>query len=155
MDTTRYRYVLERLMCAGSNVLLMGETGVGKSVIISSFLNDMVHTGKAVSYIMGYSAQTKPSNLRDVLETKLDKKRKNLLGPPSGKKMFFFVDDLNMPSLEKYGAQPPNELLRQVIDQGGFYDVGKLFFKNVQVNNTFIDLYLCNILYRCFHELSM
>lgn len=132
VDTTRYRYVLEKLICAGSNVLFMGETGVGKSVIISSCLDDMVQSGKAVSYIMGYSAQTKPSNLRDVLETKLDKKRKNLLGPPSGKKMFFFVDDLNMPSLEKYGAQPPNELLRQVIDQGGFYDVGKLFFKNVQ-----------------------
>ena len=120
-------------MCAGNNVLFMGETGVGKSVITSSFLNDMVASGKTVSYVMGYSAQTKPSNLRDVLETKLEKKRKNLLGPPSGKKMFLFIDDLNMPALEKYGAQPPNELLRQVIDQGGFYDVGKLFFKNVQV----------------------
>ncbi len=43
-----------------------------------------VGTGKTVSYVMGYSAQTKPSNLRDVFETKLEKKRKNLLGPPSG-----------------------------------------------------------------------
>jgi dynein heavy chain len=82
--------------------------------------------------VVGYSAQTKPANLRDVLESKLEKKRQKLLGPPSGKKMFLFVDDLNMPALEKYGAQPPNELLRQVIDQGGFYDVNKLFFKNVE-----------------------
>lgn len=130
-DTTRYRYLLQKLTNGGHNVLLMAETGVGKSVIIGSFLNEMVNAGKCVSYVMGYSAQTKPANLRDVLETKLEKKRKNLLGPPAGKKMYLFIDDLNMPALEKYGAQPPNELLRQIIDQGGFYDVGKLFFKNV------------------------
>lgn len=131
-DTARYRYLLHSLMNTGNNVLFMGETGVGKSVVINSFLNEMVATDKVVSYVVGYSAQTKPANLRDVLETKLEKKRKNLLGPPSGKKMFLFIDDLNMPGLETYGAQPPNELLRQVIDQGGFYDVHKLFFKNVQ-----------------------
>lgn len=131
MDTTRYRYILQKLTSAGHNVLFMAETGVGKSVIINSFLNEMTSSGKIVSYVMGYSAQTKPANLRDVFETKLERKRKNLLGPPAGKKMYMFIDDLNMPSLEKYGAQPPNELLRQVIDQGGFYDVHKLFFKNV------------------------
>ena len=130
-DTTRYRYLLNTLMGGGHNVLFMAETGVGKSVVISSFLNEMVHAGSCVSYTVGYSAQTKPANLRDVLETKLEKKRKNLLGPPSGKKMYLFIDDLNMPALETYGAQPPNELLRQMIDHGGFYDVNKLFFKHV------------------------
>lgn len=129
--TTCYRYLLNTLMSCDFNVLFMAETGVGKSVVINSFLNEKVSHGKTVSYIVGYSAQTKPANLRDILESKLEKKRKNLLGPPSGKKMFLFIDDLNMPALETYGAQPPNELLRQVIDIGGFYDVQKLFFKNV------------------------
>ena len=131
-DTTCYRYLLNTLMSANYNVLFMAETGVGKSVVINSFLNEKVSRGKTVSYTVGYSAQTKPANLREILETKLEKKRKNLLGPPSGKRMFLFVDDLNMPALETYGAQPPNELLRQVIDIKGFYDVNKLFFKNVQ-----------------------
>jgi dynein heavy chain len=133
IDTARYRYLLDKLMNAGRNVLFMAETGVGKSVVVNSFLNEMVGQGKVVSYVVGYSAQTKPANLRDVFDTKLEKKRKNLLGPPAGKKMFMFIDDLNMPALETYGAQPPNELLRQVIDQGGFYDFNTKmpFFKHV------------------------
>ena len=54
-------------------------------------------------------------------------------GAPVGKHVAIFVDDLNMPKLDRYGSQPPIELLRQYQDFGGFYDREKLFWKQIKV----------------------
>lgn len=45
-----------------------------------------------------------------------------------------FVDDLNMPTLDSYGAQPSMEFIRQFIELQGVFDAKTLTWK-VQYNN--------------------
>jgi len=57
-------------------------------------------------------------------EGKISKRAgKHKFGPPRGKKMIMFIDDLNMPKKEIYGAQPVIEFLRQFIEYKGFYNL--------------------------------
>jgi len=62
----------------------------------------------------------------------LEKIKKTLLGAKPNRKTAVFIDDINMPSAEEFGAQPPIELLRFLIDKGGLYDRKERFWKDIQ-----------------------
>lgn len=99
-----------------------GNSGIGKSVIIQNTL-DMMKEKELVQPInINMSAQTTSMRTQQSIEEKLEKKGRTALGPPVGKKLALFVDDINMPAVEYYGAQPPIELLRIFIDRQGLYE---------------------------------
>uniref|UniRef100_A0A8C3IXY3 Dynein axonemal heavy chain 6 n=1 Tax=Chrysemys picta bellii TaxID=8478 RepID=A0A8C3IXY3_CHRPI len=103
-----------------------------KSVVARGLLNRIQEEAGYVPVYLNFSAQTSSARTQEIIESKLEKKRKNILG---NKRVVIFVDDLNMPKLDRYGSQPPIELLRQYQDFGGFYDREKLFWKEIQVIN--------------------
>ncbi len=52
----------------------------------------------------------------------MERRSRKQHGPPVGKRMLVFIDDLNLPTPDLYGSQAPVELLRQVLDHGGWYN---------------------------------
>ncbi|XP_037662920.1 dynein heavy chain 6, axonemal isoform X2 [Choloepus didactylus] len=131
-DTVRFGYLMEKLLAVKHSVLFTGITGVGKSVIAKGLLNKIQESAGYVPVYLNFSAQTSSARTQEIIESKLERKRKNILGAPGNKQVVIFVDDLNMPRLDYYGSQPPIELLRQYQDFGGFYDRSKLFWKEIQ-----------------------
>jgi len=69
---------------------------------------------------------------QDIIESKLDRRRKGVYGPPIGKKCITFIDDLNMPNKETYGAQPPIEILRQYMDHSGWFELKEKTFLKIE-----------------------
>jgi dynein heavy chain len=59
-----------------------------------------------------FSARTSSIQAQSSIEGKLDSKRKDLLGAPGNKTTVIMIDDVNMPEVEEFGAQPPIELIR-------------------------------------------
>jgi len=132
VDTTRFSFLLETCLDVDKSLLLTGGTGVGKSVIITDYLARSSEDRGLIPIVLNFSAQTPAYDTQVLIESKLEKKRKTKFGAPPNKKIVLFIDDVNMPAQETYGAQPPVELLRQFQDFRGFYDRKKLFWKDVE-----------------------
>ncbi|XP_025191999.1 LOW QUALITY PROTEIN: dynein heavy chain 6, axonemal-like [Melanaphis sacchari] len=132
VDSIRYAYVMQRLVQMNQPVMLTGTTGVGKTSVANLVMQNLATTDNWITGIINFSAQTSSFRTQQILESKLIKKKRNRFGAPGNKRLAIFIDDVNMPKPEIYGAQPPIELLRQLLDSGGIYDRDKLDWKYIE-----------------------
>ncbi|KAF4087720.1 hypothetical protein AMELA_G00073630 [Ameiurus melas] len=121
METARQFFFLRTYLSHQVPLLFVGPTGTGKSIINSNFLMSLPKE-QYTPNCLNFSARTSANQVQDIIMAKLDRRRKGVFGPAPGKKCIVYVDDLNMPAKEIYGAQPPIELLRQWIDHRHWYD---------------------------------
>ncbi|TPX33478.1 hypothetical protein SmJEL517_g03633 [Synchytrium microbalum] len=128
-ETIRIRYFLDVLADNGKPVLLIGNAGCGKTVLMQDKLNSYGEDRLIVN--VPFNFYTTAWSLQPILEKPLEKKAGRNFGPPGNKKLIYFLDDLNMPEVDKYGTASPHTLLRQYLDYRHWYDRSKLTLKEI------------------------
>ncbi|KAJ8614220.1 hypothetical protein CTAYLR_001132 [Chrysophaeum taylorii] len=121
--TAQMSFFCCKMLPAGTRPLIVGPTGTGKSVCVAKALSKELSQDKFKAINLNFSAKTSANTTQNIIDGALTKRRKGVFGPPVGLSAVVMVDDLNMPEVETYGAQPPIELLRQLVDSGGYYDL--------------------------------
>nr|XP_039332256.1 dynein heavy chain 17, axonemal [Saimiri boliviensis boliviensis] len=129
-ETIRIRYFMDLLMEKSWPVMLVGNAGTGKSVLMGDKL-DSLNTDFYLVQAVPFNFYTTSAMLQGVLEKPLEKKSGRNYGPPGTKKLIYFIDDMNMPEVDKYGTVAPHTLIRQHMDHRHWYDRHKLTLKDV------------------------
>ena len=122
-----YKYFLHQIVSRKINVIIAGETGTGKTLLIKSILPDLDKTFQIYSTM--FSVRSDASDVQSFIESSVSKRRKGFFGPVFGNFTIFMIDDMGMPSKEVYGAQSAIELLRTAAERGEIFDRDTLELK--------------------------
>jgi len=124
MDSTRAQHVIKTIHRQKGPVLVVGAEGTAKTSTQLMFLAQQ-DPNTMLSKRINFSSATTPGMAQYSIEADLDKRGGKNFGPPNGKKMTIFFDDVSMPEVNTWGDQTTLELVRLVVEQGGFYFLDK------------------------------
>uniref|UniRef100_A0A8C4H1B1 Dynein heavy chain 9, axonemal n=1 Tax=Dicentrarchus labrax TaxID=13489 RepID=A0A8C4H1B1_DICLA len=129
-ETIRVRYFMDRLLEHRRPVMLVGNAGTGKSVLVGDKLGSL-DAEKYMIKNVPFNYYTTSAMLQAVLEKPLEKKAGRNYGPPGSRRLIYFIDDMNMPEVDAYGTVQPHTLIRQHVDYNHWYDRNKLLLKEI------------------------
>ncbi|KAG9277586.1 dynein heavy chain 11, axonemal-like [Astyanax mexicanus] len=128
-ETISLAYFMELLLEKGKPVMLVGNAGVGKTILVWDTISKRKEEYMVAKVPFNY--YTTSAMLQRVLEKSLEKKAGRNFAPPGTKKLIYFVDDLNMPEVDTYGTVQPHTLIRQHLDYSHWYDRQRLVLKEI------------------------
>lgn len=138
IDTTKYQHIFLRHIKHKKRFLLFGKTGTGKSFYIQDMMMKKLRGEAYLPNFITFTARTTAAQTQELVISKLFKRRKGHYGPMGDAQCVCFIDDVNMPAKEIYGAQPAIELLRQFFDHEYWYDL-----KEPEVVKVYDTMFIC------------
>jgi len=129
-ETVSTAFWMETLLLHGHHAMLVGSIGCGKRATALGRIRKLPEAYAYAATRVTY--RTTAGTLQKFLEAQLEKAAGKIdYAPPKGKKLVYFVEDLNMSALDKYGTASHASLLRQHMEYGHIYDLAKLSQKAI------------------------
>lgn len=119
MDSTRASYNCQHMHKQKKAVCLVGSEGTAKTSTALMFFSTFDPNEMLVKRV-NFSSLTTPFMCQSSIEVELEKRGGRNFGPPGGKAMTIFMDDLSMPEVNVWGDQPTLEIVRLIVEYGGF-----------------------------------
>jgi dynein heavy chain len=119
MDSTRAIYNLTHMHKQKKAVCMVGGEGTAKTSTALMFFRTLDPAEMLVKRV-NFSSATTPFMCQSTIEVELEKRGGRNFGPPGGKAMTIFMDDLSMPEVNTWGDQPTLEMVRLIVEFGGF-----------------------------------
>jgi dynein heavy chain len=114
LDSSRSEYIISHLHAQKYPSLMVGEGGTAKTVTALMFFDKFDSETRQLKKI-NFSSATTGGMFQGSIEGELDKRGGKTYGPPNGKQMTVFLDDMNMPEVNEWGNQPTLECVRQLV----------------------------------------
>jgi dynein heavy chain len=120
IEIERMKYILSLHVQMDRPVLYVGIAGTGKTTIVKDYLSELGES--RLSAMMNLNSYSDSYAFQKIMEGYLDKRTGRTFGPPGNKKCVMFIDDLNMPAVDKYETQSAIMLLCQITAHGSIFD---------------------------------
>ena len=120
VDSVRAEFLLNTLTTnCNVPVLIVGSSGTAKTSIVLQYTNSF-DPAKMLLKKVNFSSATTAGMFQASMEADIEKRQGKTFAPPGGRKMTVFLDDVSMPDVNMWGDQPTLEIVRQLVEEGGF-----------------------------------
>ena len=117
--TTSIHYFLSLMIQSSYPCMLVGPAGSGKTLIIKEKLGSLGEP--YISANISFNFYDSAESTQRMIEKHLEKKSGKNYGPQANKSLIYFLDDLNMPEVDRYGTTGAHTIVKQHLDYGHWY----------------------------------
>ena len=140
-ETISTEFWSEHLLRRGCPVLFRGPTGAGKTALAHRVLLTLENEqGYSRSIEMHFAIDTGAHQLQKLVDRRMQRRKRGFYEPAHGKPGVLFVDDVHAPSapvandanIGRASTVEVVELMRQLVSNGGWYDLDTMDFRRMQ-----------------------